>query len=144
MVNNFAKKCWPNMYYYSRDGLQERVYTWIVKTFGKKVAKPQERALRLVEEAVEAAQAVDVDVEIILATIRFVYEKPKGNIAQEIGGIGVTLLALAASLNISAHDEEGREAERVMKMDPEHFRKRHNIKAKAGIAEYAPAKRKKK
>ena len=94
--------------------------------------------MRLLEEAVELAQAEGVPLDRALATVEHVYLKPAGKPEQEAGGVGVTLLAYCAARGISADAEEAREFERVLDIDPAYFRARHNIKADAGIAARAP------
>jgi len=46
--------------------------------------------------------------------VRYVFERPAGSVGQELGGIGVTALALAATAGLSADEEEFREVNRVL------------------------------
>lgn len=121
-----------------RDDRQRAVVQWAGDTFGPDSLTPTERATRVLEEVVELAQAEGVPRERALAVLDHVYGKAPGDPAQEVGGIGVTLLAYCAVREISADAEEVREIARVLAIDPAHFRARHNAKADAGIAVPAP------
>ena len=122
----------------NRDERQAAVLDWVRTTFGQATLTGSERAMRVLEEALELFQAEGLDLDKALAIARHVYGRPLGDPAQEVGGLGVTLLAYCGAKGISADGEEARELERVLAKDPEHFRARHNLKADAGIAERAP------
>jgi len=122
----------------SRDDRQAAVYDWVVSTFGLPNATVTERVYRLFEEVVELAQAEGVPTERLFGIVAHVYGKPPGDPAQEVGGVGTTLLAYAASKGLSADELEEAELRRVLSKDPEYFRRRHNLKASAGIAEVVP------
>ena len=121
----------------ARDARQAAIYKWVADTFGANTLHPSERALRFIEEAVELVQAAGLSVEAVRAVVDHVFAKPPGGLAQEIGGCGTTLLALAAAYGVSADDAERDEAERVFKIDPTYFRQRHDAKARAGIAVFS-------
>ena len=121
-----------------RDDRQKAIFQWVADTFGAPSLTPIERAMRVLEEATELAQAEGMTVERAIDIVRYVFSKPVGERAQEAGGLGVTLLAYCEARGISADAEELREFGRVMAIDPAHFRARHNKKADAGIAVRAP------
>jgi hypothetical protein len=121
-----------------RDVRQKRIFEWVESTFGHAASVPRERALRLLEEAVELAQAEGLSIGHVQGVVDHVFSKPPGAPEQEAGGVGVTLLAYCASKRISADEEEARETARVLAIDPSYFRARHNKKADAGIAVRAP------
>jgi NTP pyrophosphatase (non-canonical NTP hydrolase) len=111
------------------------VIDWCSRTFGDAVATdPLERAARLIEEAIELVQACGLPADRVADIARHVYSKPVGEVAQEVGGVGVTLLALADVFGVSAELEERREVLRVLSKDPAHFRARQDAKAAAGVA----------
>lgn len=122
-----------------RDARQATIYKWVADTFGVNTLNPSERALRFIEEAVELVQAVGLSADVVHKIVDHVFAKPPGGLAQEIGGCGTTLLALAAAHGVSADDAECDEAERVFKIDPARFRERHDAKARAGIAVFSQA-----
>lgn len=122
-----------------RDVRQQQVADWTTRTFGPSTMQPSERVARFMEEAIELAQACGVQPSLIEKLTAHVYAKPVGEPSQEMGGVGITLLALAASLGFSAEVAERTEWARVEAIPAEHFRKRHNLKADAGISIYTDA-----
>ncbi len=79
---------------------QYRVSRWMQACFGPEIANDKkERIYRFIEEALELAQAMDVTPEEINQLIKYTYDRPKGEVEQEIGGVCVTLNALANALN---------------------------------------------
>jgi hypothetical protein len=118
----------------SRIERQRRVNDWAVAAFGVAQAiNPKQRALRLLEEAVEAYQAVGGDKVMAHLTIDIMFERPAGDPAQELGGLGVTLLALAAALGLSADHEEAREIARVLAKPIDHWAARNRAKNALGL-----------
>jgi hypothetical protein len=117
----------------SRDSRQTRCLRWVKETFG--ILTVKDRAIRLLEEAIELAQSECVSKEDAIRIIEHVYSKPAGDPQQEAGGIGVCLLAYCELRGFSAEQLEKAELDRVMSKDPAWFRKRHNVKAEAGIAD---------
>ena len=62
------------------------------------------------------------------------FGKIAGEVQQEAGGVGITLLALCELHGFSAERAEAEELGRVLRLPPSHFRKRQNAKADAGVA----------
>lgn len=118
----------------SRDDRQAKVYEWCIATFGRAEQELRERAIRLVEEAIELAQAEGVGEGTLRNLLEVVYSKPAGNAAQEAGGVGTTLLAYCQAKGISANRAEKEEWDRVREIDPEYFRERHAKKVVAGVS----------
>ena len=119
---------------HERDMRQLAVFEWAKEAFTSAATTPNERAARFLEEALELAQAQGIAQSYVEALTKHVYSKPIGEVKQEVGGCGVTLLAYCESVGVSADDEEYEEVKRVIAIDPSYFRKRHNIKAAAGVA----------
>lgn len=71
------------------------------------------RACRFVEEALELAQSVDIPAEDILLLVNYVYSRPQGNAANEIGGVMVTLAALATAAGVDLQDAAFAELTRI-------------------------------
>lgn len=116
------------------DDLQVRLTTWARAAFGEEhVSSVPQRALRLLEEAIELAQAAGVDQSLALKLVEFVYSRPVGDLFQEIGGVGVTALVFAESAGISAEKAIDKEAKRVLSKPVEHFTKRNAAKGAAGF-----------
>lgn len=118
-----------------RNTRQKRVVAWAQDTFGEIAMSLRERAMRFTEEAVELAQATGLSQEDVSAIVAHVFRKPAGLFDQEVGGVGVTLLALCEIADVSTDLAEVTEIVRVTALDREHFRQRQNVKADAGIAE---------
>lgn len=113
---------------------QRMVAKLILDRFGAEHANsvPQ-RALRFLEEAVEAYQAAGADKEMAHKLIDFVFDRPRGDLAKEIGAVGLTLLGFAAAAELDADREEDREISRVILMNPREHAQRNKDKNEAGF-----------
>jgi hypothetical protein len=118
----------------TRDDRQSAVFEWAKAAFSEEQASsPPQRGLRLLEEAVELFQACGGDRDSARRLVDFVFDRPPGEIGQEIGGVGVTTLALAAAVGLSADAEERREVDRVLSRPVEEFARRNRAKNDAGF-----------
>lgn len=117
-----------------RDRRQADIFAWAKAAFAVEQATslPQ-RGVRLLEEAIEAFQAVGGDPEMAHDLIDYVFGRPAGELRQELGGVGVCILALAAAAGISADEAERFEVERVLSKPLDHFRQRNAMKNAAGF-----------
>lgn len=117
-----------------RDQRQARTFEWTNAAFGAEHANslPQ-RGLRMVEEAIELAQACEVNPEQIHKLIDYIYAKPAGDLKQELGGVGLTVLALAGAAQVSADECEAVELARVLAKPLSHFLARNQVKNDAGF-----------
>lgn len=130
----FKKKPTPLTIENSRYHRQLTIGTWAVTTFGSRQARnSKQRALRLLEEALELYQAVGGPKLTAHALIDHVFGRPVGEFKQEIGGVSVTLLALAAALDVDLDALELKEVKRVLEMPPEKLRIRNEQKNTAGF-----------
>ncbi|TXH35241.1 MAG: hypothetical protein E6Q98_15710 [Rhodospirillaceae bacterium] len=112
-----------------------RIRSWVLTSVGREAFESrQERAARVLEEAIELAQAEDLPQPQATALVRHVYSKPIGDPVQETAGIGVTLIAYAAAAGISLPVVIARELARIEALPADHFRKRQQAKADAGVA----------
>ena len=85
--------------------LQKETADWVVETFGEASSNDiVERPLRFLEEALELVQAVGLSKEEVLNIVNYVYDRPVGETFQEIGGVLLTLSALASAVNVSLGD----------------------------------------
>lgn len=113
---------------------QKGVSDWAIDAFGPEEAlSVPHRGLRMLEEADEGAQAAGVTLEMAHKMVDYVWSRPVGNLGQELGGIGVTVLALAQAAGYDADAEEVREVERVLSKPREHFTQRNKVKNEAGF-----------
>jgi len=117
-----------------RDRRQADVFAWARAAFTVEQATslPQ-RGLRLLEEAAEAFQAAGGDAEMAHRLVDYVFARPVGELRQELGGVGIGVLCLAAAAGISADEAERTEVERVLGKPLEHFRRRNAEKNAAGL-----------
>lgn len=114
-----------------RDQRQGMITAWVETAFGHEEATglPQ-RGLRLLEEALEAFQACGGNEEIARELGARVFAHPPGMIGQELGGVAVAALALAAAVGLSADEEECREIHRVLSRPVGEFTRRNATKLK--------------
>lgn len=111
-----------------------RFLDWAVETFGHVALDPRERTLRFVEEAIELAHAMGVDIDTIDAIGDRVYRRPAGEPLKEIGQSLATLELLAKALGIDADAEATKEFYRVQSVPKEEWARRHGAKVALGIA----------
>lgn len=108
---------------------------WAIRCFGfAHVKDKQTRALRVVEEAIELAQATEVPKEKLLQLIEYVYARERGTLIQELGGVLMTTYLMSAgTLNEDPDSVFLRELRRVLSKSAEHFTSRNMQKVQAGF-----------
>lgn len=73
--------------------------------FGPDVADDKnERVHRFFEEAVELAQACNCSAEDAHKLVDYVYKRPKGDVADEVGGTLTTLSALCSAHRVNVEE----------------------------------------
>lgn len=107
---------------------------WARDTFGEIALDPHERALRFVEEAIELAQALDIDASEIGAIVTRVYARPAGAVPREVGQCLACFELLARVLEVDADGEASAELARVRAIPKEEWGRRHGAKIALGIA----------
>lgn len=118
----------------SRRFRQQRVHRWCIAAFGDDHARSiEQRGIRLAEEALELAQAAGCSAEMIHKLVDYVFSRPVGDLRQEAGGVGVTLLALGAAAGFSVDVAEEAEIARVLSKPLAHFAARNAAKNAAGF-----------
>lgn len=96
------------------DDHQARVSAWMLECFGSKISMDKtERADRFIEEALELAQATGWTADRGHALVDYVFNRPVGEIGQEVGGVMVTLAALCNVFEIDIDAEAKREVDRI-------------------------------
>ena len=107
---------------------------WAQRAFGvRDVETPAIRALRMVEEAIELCQALDVPKDKVALTVETVYSRPVGQVEQEIGGVLLTMAVLTEVLGKNSDELLERELRRVLRKAPEHFARRKEEKIALGL-----------
>lgn len=105
---------------------QDTCAMWALSAFGDAVVLSQdERTFRFAEEAIELAQARGLSREQVMHLVDHVYNRPKGNQAQEVGGVMVTLAVLCYQADISMDDAGWLELHRAMINTPQIRLKQH-------------------
>lgn len=86
------------------EPFQQRVQPWMLACFGAEIAGDQvERNHRFVEEALELAQACGCTASEAHQLVDYVFGRPVGEKAQEVGGVMVTLAALCLAQGLDMH-----------------------------------------
>jgi hypothetical protein len=121
--------------YGNRARRQSIVLSWVKRVFGNEIAaSPQERAMRLLEEATEAAQAIGVSWKTASDIVTYVFSRPSGDVRLELGGVAVTLMAFCEAIGVNVEDVERDELERALSLDEEKIFAKHRAKIENGIA----------
>lgn len=116
---------------------QDGVRSWVERCMGVRVARsPNERCRRFLEEALELVQAGGLEASKVMQMVSYVYNRPAGDMAQEVGGVSVTLAALCSAYNLDLEYCAYAELQRI-EANMEAIREKHNHKAALGYAEYA-------
>lgn len=117
------------------DAVQSNLGQWVARTFGARLrADRHERAMRLLEEAVEVAQAEGVRPDEVERLVAHVYAKPAGDARSEAGAVGVTWLAYCDAVGAPAADLLEAELARVYAIPRETWERRHAAKTAKGLA----------
>lgn len=88
----------------SEESFQERVQPWLMECFGAMIAGDrEERNHRFLEEALELVQACGATASEARQLVDYVYGRPVGEPAQEVGGVMVTLAALCLANDLDMH-----------------------------------------
>lgn len=77
--------------------LENRMKKWVVSRIGVDHMQPKERAMRLLEEAIELAQSEGISRDQVFAQTQHVYDRPSGIPSSEAAGVAVCLLAWCAA-----------------------------------------------
>lgn len=114
--------------------LAQLAYEWAIRCFGyDHVHDKTVRATRALEEMLELAQALGVPEEQAVKCAQVVYSRPKGDYAQEVGGVMLTTHVLCSGMHEDADELFLRELSRVLAKDPEAFAKRNQEKIDLGL-----------
>lgn len=93
---------------------QHRVHPWLMVCFGAEISADRlERSDRFIEEALELLQSGDYPKERIYSLIEYVYGREKGDPAQEVGGVMMTLAAFCLAHGLDMHEAGESELARV-------------------------------
>lgn len=105
-----------------RDIRQLRVGALVRALFGSQSGRDQtSRSQWLLEHTLRAVRAAGVSREAAHRMLDAVYDGPEGLLTNELGGVGVALLALAEAAGVSADELEGEELDLLLSVPPEYY-----------------------
>lgn len=117
----------------SRYQRQLDVVAWVVRVFGADTMQLRERGARVVEEAIEVAQAVGLTRADVERVVVRVFSKAAGAPSEELGDLGIAMLAFAGAIGASADVEEDRALVRIRMQPDGVFRDRYALKQRDGV-----------
>lgn len=93
---------------------QQRVRPWMLTCFGAEISGDRlERGDRLLEEVFELLQSGNYPPERVAALVDYVWSRPAGEPAQEVGGVMVTLAAYCLAHGLNMHQAGETELARI-------------------------------
>lgn len=93
---------------------QQRVRPWMLTCFGAEISGDRlERGDRLLEEVFELLQSGDYPKDRVAALMGYVWSRPAGEPAQEVGGVMVTLAAYCLAHGLDMHEAAETELARI-------------------------------
>jgi hypothetical protein len=96
------------------DNYQRSIHKWMVSCFGPEIARDRmERNFRFLEEALELFQSQACSRQDAHRLVDYVFDRPVGDLHQEVGGVMVTLMALCNAAGLSADGCGEMELERI-------------------------------
>ena len=107
-----------------------RCLKWALHTFTSNlVYNTHERCARFIEEALELVQSLGFKKNRVLALVEYVYDRPKGEPKQELGGVMNTLYLLAITHSMDPLEEGEIELNRCWD-NIDKIRAKNDLKAK--------------
>lgn len=95
-------------------GFQQRVQPWLLACFGAEIAADRmERNHRFFEESTEAVQANGMTRSEAHQLVDYTFDRPVGELSQEVGGVMITLAALCLASGVDMHQAAEVELERI-------------------------------
>lgn len=114
------------------EPFQQRVQPWMLACFGAQIASDaRERNHRFLEESLELAQACGCSAQEVHQLVDYVFSRPPGEQAQEVGGVMVTLAALCLAHGLDMHAAGEEELARIWDKVAA-IRAKHALKPKVG------------
>ncbi|NJM13393.1 MAG: hypothetical protein HC889_17345 [Synechococcaceae cyanobacterium SM1_2_3] len=114
--------------------LQKQMRAWVTCNFGTALmVDPVERAARVLEEAVELAQASGVPCDRCHRLVDRSFSRPTGEIQIEAAQVGVAILTFCEMLQVDFNVIVGTEIERIHSFPVDYWRDRQNAKAAVGL-----------
>lgn len=99
---------------WEQESFQARVKRWLLACFGSEIASDKvERNHRFLEEALELVQSGACTRSEAHQLVDYVFDRPVGDMIQEVGGVMNTLAALCSAYQIDLNDSAELELARV-------------------------------
>lgn len=99
---------------FAASSFQKRVQPWMLACFGAEIAADrEERNHRFLEEALELVQSTGCTQHEAHQLVDYVFNRPVGEPAQEVGGVMVTLAALCLANAMDMHHAGEVELDRI-------------------------------
>lgn len=115
--------------------LSARIAKWVTECLGSKALfDPKERALRLIEEAIEIGQVEGLTEDDVIRVAKYVMGRPIGERTNEAGGTLVCVLAYCYAVGLDPYETCEREVSRIESADFDKIRTKHAAKVHAGVA----------
>ncbi len=112
---------------------------WCASRFGiEAYTNRRERAARVLEEAIELAQAEGLPIGKAQRILEVVYSKPAGEPSQEAAGVMTTLMGWAASTSHDLERVTQAEIDRIHALPKDYFEKKKEEKRALGVSEENP------
>lgn len=112
---------------------ERRIAKWVTLRLGADHMTRQERAVRLLEEAVELAQAEGIERSMVERLVAHVYSREPGTPEGELAGVAVTVLAYCAAVGLKFCPVALAEIERIEEVPGERIMASLRRKAAAGL-----------
>lgn len=109
----YKRKHQPFEYDQDEPSFEDRVAAWVTTRIGPEHMQSAERAMRLLEEAMELAQAEGIDIFKVVRQASHVFSRESGDATQEAGGVAVCLLAWCSATGQKLEDVALREIMRI-------------------------------
>jgi hypothetical protein len=109
-----ALNYWRAVYDATVPGAFEaRVRAWIESRIGIEHMHPKERAMQLLEEAIELAQAEGIDIDMVAKQVAHIFDGPAGDPSEELAGVVVCAYGWCAARGEHMADLAAREIARI-------------------------------
>lgn len=114
----------------------QKFLLFCAEVFSGVALQRKERAARFLEEAVELAQACEVEQDYVERIVQRCYDRPSGTILKEVSQCMLTLEIFHENERISHTLDwlSEQEAQRCYAIPKEEWHRRHQVKTDAGIA----------
>jgi hypothetical protein len=113
--------------------LQSRVAEWVRTRIGEAHMQPRERAMRLLEEAIELAQAEGITEDMVRDQAQHVFSRPAGKPESEAAGVAICLLGWTGATGNSLLGLINAELQRIESKPIDQIRGSLARKADAGL-----------